>query len=268
MQRNNFLCSTLITLFLLTSCNLGVPNPPITVPPAAPTTIPTPELSAENIVSFDGMHISVGFNYPTGFEQGSINELVAKVDEPSAPFEPAYPQHARILFATTSSEYVYATDKGIRVFRVDEINAVDARIMESLNLVLAGQLEQRREFPRMAGADRMIDAQAVLLPFQNGSGYRFLVFKKFDASSLSDTSMTYLYQGLTQDGQYIVSFITTVDAPFLADLITNQAFSTSEETANYKTLVNDRLNAADPNQFNPPLTTLDALSASIVVIQK
>jgi hypothetical protein len=134
--------------------------------------------------------------------------------------------------------------------------------------VLAGQIDQRTDFPRLAGAGRVIDAQAAPLSFQNGAGYRFLIFKKFDASGLNDTSMTYMYQGLTNDGQYIVSFLSSVNAPFLADLATGQIFTSSEETTNYIKLVNERLNAADPTQFDPPLTALDELCASIVVIQK
>lgn len=274
MRPNNLARFVLVTLFLLTSCNLGITNPPVNNPPAVPVIIdettsmsePTsvPELTAENIFSFDGMNISVGFNYPDGFEQGSINELVPKADEPSAPYEPAYPQHARILFTTAGNP----TQNGIRIFRTDEMNAVDSTVVESLKAVLAGQLDQRTDFPRLAGAGRMIDAQAVALPFQNGNGFRFLILTKFDASSLGGTSMTYMYQGLTKDGQYIVTFMTSVDAPFLADLVTNQAFTSNEEATSYTKQVNDRLNAADPSQFNPPLTALDELSASIIVIQK
>ncbi len=271
MNFSNSVKLYLLSTFLLTSCNLGAANTPTIIPEAAPTqaeATSAPVADAENMYSFDAMNIAVGFNYPEGYPQGTIVELAPQSEEASAPYEPLYPQHARIVFIASADTVISAETTGIRVFRTDEINAVVPEVISSLNAVLAGQLEQRTDFPRLPGAGRLIDAQAVLLPFQNGNGYRFLSFSKFDASALGGTSMTYLYQGLTEDGQYIVSFITRVDAPFLADLATGQAFATAEEASAYKTLVNDRLNSADASQFNPPLTTLDELAASIIVNQK
>ncbi len=256
----------LITFLLVTSCNSGISNPSAPTEQIQSPVTALPEITAENMFSFDEMNIAAGFNFPNGFSQGTITvtEVVAKSDEPAAPYEPAYPQHARILLTNS----INATERGIRIFRADEINAVDPRIFDSLKAVLAGQIDQRSDFPRLAGAGRLIDAQAAPLSFQNGNGFRFLILKKFDASGLNDTSMTYMYQGLTKDGQYIVSFLSSVNAPFLADLATGQIFTSDEETTNYIKLVNERLNAADPTQFDPPLTALDELCASIVVIQK
>ncbi len=258
-----------IPILFITSCNLGTtPAPVITNVPASAEFIATPQsTSPENLFPFEALGISVGFNYPAGYTQGAVDQL-APVYQPNAPYEIAYPRHASIVFTAYDGDPANITSTGIRVFLASEVNAVAPTDVEKLNAVLAGQLDQRTDFPRLAGAGRLVDAQAVLLPFQNGNGYRFLVLSKFDASALSDTTMTYLYQGISQDGQYLVSFITSVDAPFIADLATGQAFNSDSEATAYIDQLNERLNTADPNQFNPPLTTLDALVSSITILNK
>lgn len=258
-----------LSILFLTGCNLGTPPAAVTtnIPTATEAAVTTPQPASENIFAFDPFGISVGFNYPAGFTQGVIDQFMP-VYVPNAPYDIAYPQHASIVFTGYSGDTATISSTGIRIFLTSEVNAIAPDDVSKLNAVLAGQLDQRTDFPHLAGAGRLIDAQAVLLPFQSGNGYRFLALSKFDASALSGTSMTYLYQGLSQDGQYMVSFVTSVDAPFISDLATGQAFNSEDEATTYKSQLNDRLNTADPNQFNPPLTTLDALVSSIVIIKK
>ena len=258
-----------ISIIFITGCTLGTTPAPVTtnIPASAEPAATSQSTSPENLFTFEALGISVGFNYPAGYTQGVIDQL-APVYQPNAPYEIAYPQHASIVFTAYDGDAANIISTGIRVFLASEVKTVASTEVEKLNAVLAGQLDQRTDFPRLAGAGRLVDAQAVLLPFQNGDGYRFLVLSKFDASALSNTTMTYLYQGISQDGQYVVSFITSVDAPFIADLATGQAFTSDSEATAYKDQLNERLNTANPNQFNPPLTTLDALVSSIVIINK
>jgi len=267
--RNKVIIVSLFTLFLA-GCNIGIPPAAGTTnntPSATEAMATTPQPAVENLFDFDPFGISVGFNYPAGYTQGVIYQFMP-VYVPNAPYEIAYPQHTSIVFTGYNGDTANISSTGIRIFLTSEVNAIVPDDVTKLNAVLAGQLDQRTDFPRLAGAGRLIDAQATLLPFQSGSGYRFLILSKFDASALSGTSMTYLYQGLSQDGQYMISFITNVDAPFISDLATGQAFNSDDEAATYKNQLNDRLNTTDPNQFNPPLTTLDALVSSIVIIKK
>ena len=267
--RNTVVFASLSTLFLA-GCNMAVPPPTAgttNIPAATEAAVTAPQPTAEHIFNFDPFGISVGFNYPAGYTQGVTDQFMP-VYVPNAPYEIAYPQHASIVFTGYNGDTANISSTGIRIFLTSEVNAIAPDDVTKLNAVLAGQLDQRADFPHLAGAGSLIDAQATLLPFQSGNGYRFLILRKFDASALSGTSMTYLYQGLSQDGQYMISFITNVDAPFISDLATGQAFNSDDEATSYKNQLNDRLNTADPNQFNPPLTTLDALVSSIVIIQK
>lgn len=243
---------------------------PLVQPSATPTLAVTetaaPVLEAENLSAFDEMGIAVGFDYPDGFIQG-ISTAVIGVYEPQAPFDLLYPQHAQILFTGYTSDTLPMMLSGIRVFRVDEINALEAGVIESLDAVREEQADHLSDFPRFAGAGTLIDAQLAPLSFQNGEGYRYLFTKAFDAAPVSSTALTYMFQGVTSDEKYFVSFIMTVQAPFLAEYI-NQPLATVEEFEAYYQIVNERVNTSNPDAFEPALTALDELVASIVVSQK
>lgn len=232
----------------------------------AETETAAPSFEAENISAFNELGISVGFNYPNGFTQGTSTASIT-VYEPQAPFDLPYPQHARILFTgyTNGSETINAD--GIRIFRVQEINALEAGVIESLNAVLENQADHLSDFPRFAGAGALIDAQLIPLAFQNGNGYRYLFTKSFDAAPVRSTALTYMYQGVTNDEKYFVSLVMTVQAPFLAEYI-DQPLTTSEEFETYYQIVNERVNSASPDEFEPSLAALDELTASIAVLEK
>lgn len=237
----------------------------IASPLGAETTVAS-NIEAENLITFDEMGIIIGFNDPENFNQGTNTSFISEY-EPQAPFELPYPQHARILFTGYAGERDDILAAGIRVFRVDDINALEAGVIENLFAVLLGQSDHYSDFPKLAGAASVIDGQLATGEFQNGNGYRFLNSKSFDASSLISSQTNYLYQGITNDEKYFVSVVFVVDAPFLADLV-GVPLTTNEEFENYFQTVQDRIKNANPNDFQPSLMMLDALVSSIVIVEK
>lgn len=277
MQKTNWIFSFTIASCLIFSCvappstsgsaSTDVPTsaPTETIVEETETSIPV-EIEAQNVFSFDEMGISIGFNYPENFNQG-VNTSVLGVYEPNAPFELAYPQHARVLFTAYAGDATTILAEGIRVFRAADIDALEAGVIENLAATLEGHEDHRSDFPRLAGAGSTIDDQFVLLDFQNGTGFRFLNSKSFDASSLRSTQTTFLYQGMTNDGKYFVSVVFGVDAPFLADLV-DAPLSTPEEFETYYQIVRERINNAQANDFIPSLDMIDSLIKSIIIIEK
>lgn len=225
------------------------------------------EIEAENVVSFEEMRIAVGFDFPDGILQGA-NTSVQLVYENPGPTELPYPQHARILFTSYTNGSEDHTTSGIRVYRVDEINALQAGVVENLFAVLEGQADHHTDFPRFSGAGALIDAQLVEVPFQNGRGYRYLFTTSFAAEMVNSTGVTMLYQGVTADEKYFVSFIIPIQAPFLSEFIGVPLAATSEEFSIYYQQVNERINAASPDEFTPSLSAVDELISSIVVVEK
>lgn len=258
------------TMLVLIACGQNTPPSPTTSPTKTPVSVTetsTPlSVEAKNVFTFDEMGIIIGFNYPENFNQGT-NTTVIETYQSQAPFELAYPQHARILFTSYAGEREDILAAGIRVFRVDDINALEAGVIENLFAVLLGQADHYSDFPKLTGAASVIDGQLATGEFQNGNGYRFLNSKSFDASSLISSQTNYLYQGITNDEKYFVSVVFVVDAPFLADLV-NVPLTTNEEFENYFQIVQDRIKNANPNDFQPSLMMLDALVSSIVIVEK
>ena len=60
----------------------------------------------------------------------------------------------------------------------------------------------------------------------------------------------------------------TIDSPFIADLATGNPFTSEVEVEQYKTTLDDRLNAAGADQFNSSLNALDSLVGSIGVSER
>lgn len=234
--------------------------------PAETEPVPQSQPEAENLIAFDELGISVGFNYPDGFDQGASTS-VQPVYTNVGPTELPYPQHARILFTayTNGSEDHIAS--GIRVFRVDEINALEAGVAENLFAVLEGQADHHTDFPRFSGAGALIDAQLAEVAFQNGRGYRYLFTTSFMAEMVNGTGTTLMYQGITADEKYFVSFLVPVNAPFLSEFIGVPLATTSEEFDAYYQKVNERINNAAPDEFTPSLNAIDEIISSIVIVE-
>lgn len=277
----SFRVRAMIVLFILTSATGCAAEPapavdtneatkaatevPAETQAAETESAPQSQNEAQNIIRFDEMGFSVGFDYPEGFSQ-SITTSVLGVYEPQAPFDLPYPQNARIFFTAYPGGSDEFTANGIRVFRAEEINALETGALESLYAVLDGQTDHHSDFPRMAGAGSLIDARLSPLAFQNGTGYRYLFTKSFSADPLTSTTLTYMYQGVTSDEKYFISFIMTVDAPFLAEFI-GQQLTSAQDFETYYQKVNSRVESAAGEEFSPSIDALDELISSIIILE-
>lgn len=241
-----------------------VAEPSATNQPAETESVLQSQFEAENLITFSEMGIVVGFNYPDGFTQG-INTSFNGAYKPNAPYDLPYPQNAQIIFTAYTGGSGF-TVNGLRVFRAEEINAMQAGVLENLNAVLEDQTDHHTDFPRFPGAGSVIDAQLAPVAFQNGNGVRYLLTKSFSADPLMSTGMTYLYQGVTDDDKYFVSFIMTVDAPFLAEYV-GQPSNTVEEFESFYGNINNLVDTAGGDQFSPSLDLLDVLISSIVILK-
>jgi hypothetical protein len=270
--------AAILSMFILVACASGTATP---TPSPASTAVPestamnlpaetesasTSEVEAENLVAFDEMGISVGFNYPDGILQGTSTS-VQPVYTNFGPTELPYPQHARILFTAYTNGAEDQTASGIRIYRVEEINALEAGVVENLFAVMEGQADHHTDFPRFSGASALIDAQLSEVRIQNGRGYRYLFTTSFAAEMVNGTGTTLMYQGITNDEKYFVSFLIPVDAPFLSEFIGVPLATTPEEFDAYYQSVNERVNTAAPDEFTPSLHEIDELISSIVIVE-
>ena len=98
-----------------------------------------------------------------------------------------------------------------------------------------------------------------------------------DVSPINNGGLFYHFEGLTSNGTYYIVAILPTQLPFLpVDNNPSSAVPTGgvpfpqnnasgSDFQNYFKQVTDQINAAQPDQFNPTLTSLDALIQSISI---
>jgi hypothetical protein len=113
--------------------------------------------------------------------------------------------------------------------------------------------------------------------FQDGYGLRRLGQVNDGVAPINNEHFFYYFEGLTDDGQYYVSAILPISAPFLvADDNPASPFPPGSiffdwqgpgtlDISSYFESVAQQLNVAAPETFFPDLNKLDALIQSIVV---
>jgi putative lipoprotein len=98
-------------------------------------------------------------------------------------------------------------------------------------------------------------------------GYRFVGRWAQDANPVTNVGLRYVYQGFTNDGVYLVSFWWPVTTSALPDDVSQvpaegmEAFNA--DPGAYIGSMAEMLNSLSPDQWEPDLTTLDTLVASL-----
>ena len=135
------------------------------------------------------------------------------------------------------------------------------------------------QLPRIPfiNAGQVLAAQQKVLPFEGGSGIRFVTQYAQDVSPINNGGLFYHYEGLTADGQQYLVAILPVHLAFLpADSNPDSpvppggvpfpgASAPGTDFENYFTQIGKQVNGAAPDQFNPALDMLDLLMRSIAV---
>ena len=100
------------------------------------------------------------------------------------------------------------------------------------------------------------------------SGYRFIGRWGQDANPVTNQKLTYVYQGFTNDGRYLVSFlhpVTTEALPAIDEVSQKEIDRLSSNYEAYMAEKTELLNGLDSADFTPNLATLDALVASLEI---
>lgn len=235
-------------------------------PTAAPT-LPPPSRTPEfPLASFEGIR----FRYHPQLAS-SVVPLLAEASN-----EPGWVMPAFYEFDFFG--YVYQAgvfSPNIIVLPAQEYRALDASASEQipqLQAILAqgraGADEPLPLLPAMMAA-QLIRARVEVIPFQNGSGLRYLTQLAQDSWPINNEDLFYTFQGLTSDGRYYVSAIFPVSHPDLpatgADYAMGDYLQFSENFAEYAGAITQNLNQASPSSFTPDLNRLDEVLRSLQV---
>jgi uncharacterized protein YraI/heat shock protein HslJ len=101
------------------------------------------------------------------------------------------------------------------------------------------------------------------------SGYRFVGRWQQSPNPVTNQGLRYVYQGFTNDGRFLVSFFYPVTSPTLpmtaADVPDEEMNQVNSDPTAYMAQKNEALNALTPADWEPDLTTLDALVGSLQI---
>lgn len=117
--------------------------------------------------------------------------------------------------------------------------------------------------------ERAVPVSELNLTSSTQTGYRFVGRWAQDANPVTNQGLRYVYQGFTNDGQYLVSFVYPVSTDALpadAGQVPQEAMDqfNNDPTSAIAAAAGD-LNALAPADWEPDLDTLDALVASLEI---
>jgi len=274
-----------VILFAILACNASKAAPQTIQPSVGTVVAATMQALTANAPATkpDGIQVSfrnVSFMIPKGLADGSTSELVPAADEAnSSPWSvaPEYVSFKLTGYAVQGS-YFGAI---VHVYPAEEYAKVNSWAESSttrLKAVLAnptGPLtnDNLPTVPFNGAAAQQYAAQAKIITFKDGTGVRMVSqYAQFPGPITKDNSF-YHYEGLTKDGKYLLAILFPVSLPLQAtsdnpsaDGIPFPSNPTDPKaSADYYQAITDKLNAANPETFQPSLTLLDVLVQSITI---
>jgi hypothetical protein len=151
--------------------------------------------------------------------------------------------------------------------RIDMFSGEVQHTAEGVSRILAERpdLTTLNDIPYFAaGAAAAVKASLDYVDFQNGSGYRFLTH--YTQNFTGQEALTYAYVGMTSDGKYLIAAdfpIISPETPPTFDLARFNSAEGAEYFDAYKLELVAFYESLSPDAYQPSITTLDALIASI-----
>lgn len=208
-------------------------------------------------------------------------------DESMPPGPQGMPEHIQILFGASTPE---ERDSSMPIMYLIPVNAyremwedagnesvstsMEAIEQVSFNMVRPenGSLPTLPVEERVGANDiavqfgRAVPAGQVNESSATQTGYRFVGRWGQSPNPVTNQNLRYVYQGFTNDGYYLVSFWYPVTSSQIADVPTDEAIAQIEsDLEGYMASENERLDGLATSDWDPDLTTLDALVASLEI---
>lgn len=216
-----------------------------------------------------------------------VAESVAWQTVPATPYDASMPpgptgapEH---LLGTFDGEDYYAQDFTGRVAYIIPVAAYEAlwneagndsitRTVESLKALLTEQPAAPTAplpvLPPIYAVNDLATQVAYLsLPGADATGIRWVGRFSQDASPVFNYQLRYVFQGLTNDGQYLIALDFPVTTAALPDdpaaLTAEEMQAIEQDFTAYLQATADMLNSLAPSDFAPDLTALDAMMQSL-----
>ncbi len=261
-------------LFLFTLLLLAVPGCGLAAPAGSAT------------ASEPGIPVSatpIRFVIPAGLATGASAETIDVVtDQTGAPWDVA-PAHLQLTFEGYALQGSFHVPQ-LFVYPAQEYAAMNPAAAESVKRLQAILADPSGSYnkdtlPRVPffNAGQVFAAQQKVIHFSGGSGKRFMTQYAQDVSPVNNSGLFYDFAGLSDDGKYFIIAILPANLPFLAadnnpsatvpagGIPFPPSSSSGSSFESYYQQIAQRIDAASPDEFAPPLSMLDALIQSISV---
>ncbi len=223
-------------------------------------------------------------NLQVSFDLAGLAERVHRETLPAVTYNPnmppldnGMPAHLRFTFDDDElSQWFAYTARQLRIFPVEEYIAIfaeeemidlEARIALLQSLIETRPTEIEGEIPMLPfiNAAQVFRVQVKYLDFAGGAGVRFVTYYAQDVSPIRKELLAYVFQGLTANGKYYVSFCYPVATAALPDAPESMTSEEYEQFAqNYESYMQETLAALNAaTDYSPDLAKLDALIQSL-----
>ena len=232
------------------------PTPTNTPTPIPPTPTPPPD------INYQGIQLTY---------QGIISHTNAAVTTTTATAN--IPTHTRFYFdnAIPSTAFLQPRVAQIHIYAIadytsaaDQIDALQTLLNEQ-STNITGTLP----FLPQGRPSETIHAQIRYLPFQNGRGVRFIAQYDQAPGPISNETIFYTFQGLTNnEAYYVAAFfpVTTLMLPATAADVDITIFFTDESRNTYLIETMDTINSIGNDGFTPNLRQIDRVIQSLSII--
>jgi heat shock protein HslJ len=305
MKRQSLILTLFVILLgLLAACGDQTEPTPVPTEPApaqvvtieAPATAvsessPTPQTTNEEITALIGLNPGqIGLNtqgLPYPWQANVVPGTPYDASQPPGPM--GLPDHIQINFGTMDPANRQPTDPVMYIIPVDAYrqlwdaadnesvsNMVDAIYQKTVALPYPPETSGMPALPYEVVVGVNDIAVQVDRPIANDisaskSGYRFVGRFAQSPNPVSNQDMRYVYQGFTNDGKYLVSFfypsVATDQLPASgSDVPQAEVDAMMADITGYLNTKAGELNALPTSAWEPDLATLDALVASLTIV--
>jgi hypothetical protein len=266
----------------------GLFSGPIAYPPALPGFARLEVIAVDGTAAVEAQIPPTVVNPQKGITL-NLNGVAASASGQIAPRVPTartwvdlngLPEHMRVLFdGETAAEAFTPRQRqvlilplaGYRVlFKGAEAERFDETIQNLRNVLATRPQTFDRDLLLLPASDQSqaLQAHVRYLNFNGGSGVRFITYLTQEIEPFNSSKLVYAFQGLTNDGQYLISAFAPVSSTVLA--ATPQDVS-AEERDRYKRgygdYVADTIGVLEqaPDSFRPALAALDGMIESLQI---
>ena len=245
----------------------------VTSPPTEPIANPTnpPPTSIPTNATCNGFSFYLDPSISTGYTCQTIPEA----NDPDIGYYSVHPQYTEIKLQGYPLSGTLLEPQ-INVYPIDRYQVLLPEVLDKTlpalqNLISGGSVgDGSLPLLPVFNAAQLFYSQLTILPFQNGSGIRYLTEYAQYYAPFNNHDLFYSFQGITSDGKLWISIVLPVSNPILpVDGSNPPGGQTWEEFTNnydaYKINMTNQLNSQTPESFNPNLAILDTLVQSILV---